>query len=200
VIPLALEESNVLRLAMADPLDDLAILEVENFTGKAVRPVLASLGDIQRAIGRCMAFSARDLFNPQIYRRVATVSVAAALLFLLAAGYLLHAEQARQREGTVSRANGSVIFKNHDLMVDVSPGGEIYFSGAVPSRAVLRRALRERGRLGLVREDPEGAALRGAARVAGVAAAREDPAHRGGVEEPLRLVPALLGKGVRRSW
>lgn len=129
VVPLALEENNVLRLAMADPLDDLAIREVENYTGRAVLPVLAGLGDIHRAIGRCVGFSRQDLFNPQVYRRVAALSAALALLLLLGGGYLLLAEQRRLREGTVSRSDASVIFKNHDLMVDVSPGGEIYFSG-----------------------------------------------------------------------
>lgn len=129
VVPLAFEENNVLRLAMADPLDDVAIREVENYTGRAVLPALAGLGDIHRAIGSCMGFSWQDLFNPQVYRRVAAISAAVALLALLAGGYLLLEEQRRLREGTVSRANGSVIFKNHDLMVDVSPGGEIFFSG-----------------------------------------------------------------------
>ncbi|HWR98324.1 MAG TPA: hypothetical protein VN317_07855 [Candidatus Methanoperedens sp.] len=129
VLPLAFEESNVLRLAMADPLDDVAIREVENFTGRAVLPVLASLGDVQRAVDRRMAFSPQDLFNPQVYRRVAKISAAAALTLLLAAAYLLFGELRRQREGTVSRVGDSVIYKNHDLMVDISPRGEIYFSG-----------------------------------------------------------------------
>jgi hypothetical protein len=129
VVPLAFEENNVLRLAMADPLDDLATREVENYTGRAVRPVLASVGDIQRAIGRRVAFSARDLFNPHVYRSVARLSSAAVLLLLLGVSWLVYAEVRRQREGTVSRVGDSVIYKNHDLMVDVSPGGGIYFSG-----------------------------------------------------------------------
>ncbi|HEY5997773.1 MAG TPA: hypothetical protein VI078_00530 [bacterium] len=129
VIPLAFEENNVLRLAMADPLDDLAIREVENYTGRAVRPALARVGDIQRAIGRRVAFSIQDLFSPQAYRSVAKLSTAAALLLLLGASYLVYDELRRQREGTVSQVGESVIYKNHDLMVDVSPGGEIYFTG-----------------------------------------------------------------------
>ncbi len=129
VLPLAYEENNVVRLAMADPLDDVAIREVENYTGRVVQPVLAGVREIQRAVGRHVAFSLRDLFNPEVYRRVANLSTAAALVLLLAAGYLSFVEMRRQKEGTVSHVGTSVIYKNHDLMVDVAADGSIFFSG-----------------------------------------------------------------------
>lgn len=129
VLPLALEDNNVLRLAMVDPLDDVAIREVENYTGRAVRPVLANLDEIQRAIGRHVALSPQDFFNPHVYKRLALASAAAAAALLLVAGYLLYGQVRLETRGTVSRVGDSVIYKNHDLMVDVSPSRGIYFSG-----------------------------------------------------------------------
>jgi hypothetical protein len=129
VLPLALEEHNVLRLAMVDPLDDVAIREVENFTGLAVRPVLANVHDIRGGIGRHVARSRQDWFNPDVYRRVAKVSAAAALVLLCVAGLLTYREMQRQRNGTVSRIKDSVIYRNHDLAVDVAADGGIYLSG-----------------------------------------------------------------------
>ena len=63
VLPLALEENHVVRLAMVDPLDDVAIREVENFTGLAVRPVLANVNDIRRGIERHVPLLAPGFFQ-----------------------------------------------------------------------------------------------------------------------------------------
>jgi len=129
VLPLAMEEHNVLRLAMVDPLDDHAIREVENYTGLAVRPLLANVHELRRAIDQRIPLSLQDLFNPQVYKRVATISAAAALALLCVAGLLTYREVQRQRHGTISRVKDSVIYKNRDLMVDLSSDGKVYLSG-----------------------------------------------------------------------
>jgi hypothetical protein len=129
VLPLSLESNNVLRLAMADPLDRGAIADVEHYTGHVVQPVLARLSDIDRAIPAHVAFSRHDLFNPQVYRSVARIAIGAILVLLAITGYLVYREVRVQRYGTVSRVDGSVIYKNHDLMIDVAREGSIYFSG-----------------------------------------------------------------------
>lgn len=129
VLPLSLESNNVLRLAMADPLDGVAIAEVENYSGYAVQPVLARLSDIDRSIPDHVAFSRPDLFNPQVYRSAARVAIGAALVLMLVTGILVYREAREQRYGTISRVGDSVIFKNHDLMIDLGKDGSIYFSG-----------------------------------------------------------------------
>ncbi len=129
VVPLSLESNNVLRLAMADPLDGVAISDVENFTGKVVQPVLARLTDIEQAIPAHVAFSRQDLFNPQVYRSVARTAVSALLVLLVVTGLLIYRDVRAQRYGAVSRVGGSEIFKNHDLMIDVAQDGSVYFSG-----------------------------------------------------------------------
>jgi hypothetical protein len=129
VLPLALEEHNVVQLAMVDPLDDVAIREVENFTGLVVRPVLANVNDIRRGIERHVPFSRQDFFNPEVYKLVAKISATAALVLLLVTGFLTYQEIQREKNGTISRVDNSVIYKNHDLMVDVSKDGAVYFTG-----------------------------------------------------------------------
>lgn len=129
VLPLSLESNNVLRLAMADPLDGVAISDVEHYTGKVVQPVLARLADIDRAIPAHIAFTRHDLFNPQVYKSVARTAMGALLVLLVIAGLLVYREVRIQRYGTVSRIGDSVIYKNHDLMIDVAGDGSVYLSG-----------------------------------------------------------------------
>ena len=129
VLPLALEENNVVRLAMVDPLDDVAIREVENFTGLVVRPVLANVNEIRRGIERHVPLSRQDLFNPDLYKLVAKIGATAAVVLLLVAGFLTYREIRREVKGTISQVKDSVIYKNHDLMVDVSRDGAVFFSG-----------------------------------------------------------------------
>lgn len=129
VLPLSRESNNVLRLAMADPLDGVAVSDVEHYTGFVVQPVLARLSDIDRAIPGRIAFSRHDLFNPQVYRAVAKLAVGAILVLLAITGLLVYREIRAQIYGTVSRVDGGVIYKNHDLMIDVARDGSVYFSG-----------------------------------------------------------------------
>lgn len=129
VLPLSRESNNVLRLAMADPLDAVAVSDVEHYTGFVVQPVLARLTDIEQGIPAHVAFSRHDLFNPQVYRTVARIAIGAILVLLAITGAMVYRELRVQRYGTVSRVDGSVIFKNHDLMIDLAGDGSVYFSG-----------------------------------------------------------------------
>jgi hypothetical protein len=130
VIPLSVESNNVLRLAMADPLDGVAVSDVENYTGKVVQPVLARLSDIDRAIPAHIVFSRQDFFNPQVYRSVARVAVSALLVLLVITGLMVYREVRIQRYGTEdTRKDGSVMYTNHDLTIDFARDGSVYFSG-----------------------------------------------------------------------
>ena len=66
VLPLKFEsgdDNDRLVLAMADPLDVLAMDEIASHTGVDVRPVLAGLGDLARGLER--VYGADGLENPQ---------------------------------------------------------------------------------------------------------------------------------------
>jgi hypothetical protein len=130
VLPLALEEHNVVRLAMVDPLDDVAIREVENFTGLAVRPVLANVHEIRHAIERHVPLSRQDFFNPEVYKIVAKVSATAAVVLLLLVGFLGYQAIRLDQQGKITKVKDSVIYENHDLQVDVRTGdGSFYLGG-----------------------------------------------------------------------
>ena len=130
VLPLALEENHVVRLAMVDPLDDVAIREVENFTGLAVRPVLANVNDIRRGIERHVPFSRQDLFNPEVYKLVAKISAAAAVVLLLVTGYQAYQIIQLQKYVPITESKTSLTYNNHDLTVDVSKSdGSVFFTG-----------------------------------------------------------------------
>lgn len=129
VIPLSLESNNVLRLAMADPLDVVAMSDVQNYTGKVVQPVLARLPDIDRAIPAHIAFSRQDLFNPQVYRSVARTAVGALLVLLFVTGGLVYREFRDQRYGKINSTPNSVIYQNHDLRIEAANDGSVTFSG-----------------------------------------------------------------------
>ncbi len=130
VLPLALEENNVVRLAMVDPLDDIAIREVENFTGLVVRPVLANVNDIRRGIECHVPRSRQDFFNPEVYKFAAKFSATAAVALLLVTGFLMYKEIRQQKYGKITRGTDFVSYQNHELMVNVSTkDGVISFSG-----------------------------------------------------------------------
>lgn len=129
VIPVSLESNNVLRLAMVDPLDGVAISDVEHYTGRVVQPVLARLTDIERAIPARVRFSRQDLFNPHVYRSVARTAAAAILVLLAVSGLLVYRDVQAQRYGKETHVGGSVIFQNHDLMIGVEKDGSVNFGG-----------------------------------------------------------------------
>lgn len=129
VIPLSLESNNVLRLAMADPLDGVAISDVEHYTGKVVQPVLARLSDIDREIPAHIVFSRQDYFNPQVYRFVARAAVGGLLVLLVITGFLAYREVRVQRYGTETTVGNSMIYQNHDLRIEAAKDGSVHFSG-----------------------------------------------------------------------
>jgi hypothetical protein len=129
VLPLSREANNVLRLAMADPLDAVAVAEVENYTGMAVQPVLARLPDIDGRISALVPFSRHDLLNPRVYRAVAGLALAAVAVLLVAFGLRAYRDYLVWIHGTETHVGARVIYYNHDLTVDVDGDGSIYFNG-----------------------------------------------------------------------
>lgn len=129
VFPLGLDRENILKVAMADPSDSEAIIDMENFTGRAVQPFLARQGDIHQAIKRHVRLSARDVFNPQSYTRYARIASSLALvLVFVVAGFTYHF-YVQAQYGTITRTTDTVIYKNHDLMVGIDRTGKATLLG-----------------------------------------------------------------------
>ncbi len=129
VMPLSLVKNNVMKLAMVDPLDDAAIADIESYSGFVVQPLLARQKDISSAISRHIPFSGKDIFNPQVYSRVAKISSAAALVLLLTIGFFIFRYVHTEQYGTVSYAGDTKMFKNHDLMIGLEKDGRISLLG-----------------------------------------------------------------------
>lgn len=129
VIPLGTIKENILKLAMADPSDSEAIIDIENFTGKAVQPCLARQNDINQAIKKYIPLSVRDLFNPQSYTQWAKIASTVALVLILAVAGFTYRFYNETKYGTITKTADSIIYKNHDLMIGIEHTGSTTLLG-----------------------------------------------------------------------
>ncbi len=129
VLPLSLDKNNILKLAMADPSDQAAIDDIENYTGKVVETLLAKHSDINQELKKRIPFSLTDVFNPHT-GKVLTRSIAVASLALVVVfGTMTYNYIQTARYGTVSHVNNSDIYKHLDLMLGFDPSGKISLLG-----------------------------------------------------------------------
>ena len=129
VIPLDYEGETIVKVAMADPSDAVAIVDIENFTGRVVQPCLARQADIHRAINRFTTLSLTDFFNPHNYLRYARVASTLALILILVTAGLTYRFYHQAKYGTVTRTGATVMYKNFDLMVGKDPSGAVTLLG-----------------------------------------------------------------------
>jgi len=129
VVPVSKGSNNILSIAMMDPSDDAAISDVESYTGMVVKPLLAREKDISAAIARFVPFSVKDVFNPQVYGRVAKVATSVAILLLLVIGWASYQYIDKELHGTVKEINGTITYANHDLMLGVEGKDKISLLG-----------------------------------------------------------------------
>jgi Type II secretion system (T2SS), protein E, N-terminal domain len=129
VFPLGCEQGNILRIAMSDPSDNVAVADIEHYTGKAVQPCLARQSDIQNAINRHISISWRDVFNPQSYTRYAKIVSSIALVLVLIVAGFTYRFYIESKYGTVTRSADTTIYKNHDLMVGIERTGKATLLG-----------------------------------------------------------------------
>lgn len=129
VIPLAVKGNNILEVAMANPSDEEAIVDLERYTDKVVEPFLALDSDINREIRRKIPLSSKDFFTPKNFtittRAVATV----ALILVCVLGYSTYHNIQKTRYGTVSATDSHVLYENHDLILGVDKAGKVSLLG-----------------------------------------------------------------------
>lgn len=130
LIPLAIEQdNNVLKVAMVDPLDDIAISDVEGYTGKAVLGIPATEKEISHAISKHVPFSIKDIINPQTYNMVTKVASIAALLLAIVTISFIYNYFEREKYGLISYLDEETIYKNNDLIVSYEKDGKISLLG-----------------------------------------------------------------------
>ncbi len=129
VLPLAQKKNNILEVAMANPADEEAITDIENYTGMVVEPHLALYSDIDREISKRIPLGFKDLFSPRFNTRFTRMGVAVCLaLIVILAGFTYRYIQ-NAAYGTVSTTADAVIYKNHDLMLGIEKNGTINLLG-----------------------------------------------------------------------
>ena len=129
VIPLALKENNILDIAMANPSDEEAIADLENYTGKAIKPCLARNSDIEQEISRRIPLSIKDFFTPQANTWATRAAVAVSLALVLGLSFFTYDYVQKARYGTVTKTDTHILFNNHDLIVGVEKSGKISLVG-----------------------------------------------------------------------
>lgn len=129
VLPLQTEKNNIISLAMADPLDDEAIKNIENYTGMVVRPSLVGHKEITNAIKQYIPFSFSELFHLLTFNRAIRFTTAFAIVLLLTTSFFLANYVYQEKYGTISTVDGSIVYKNHDLMLGVDQAGKISLLG-----------------------------------------------------------------------
>ena len=129
VIPLELKENNILDIAMANPSDEEAISDLENYTGKVIKPCLARHSEIEREIGRRIPLTMKDFFTPQANTWATRAAVAISLVLVLGLSFFTYDYVQKDRYGTVTKTETHVLLNNHDLIVGVEKSGKVSLLG-----------------------------------------------------------------------
>jgi hypothetical protein len=119
VIPFALENHNVVKLAMLDPSDDEAIRDIEQYLGKAVKPFLAHQEKIKIGIMKHIPYGIKDFINsplsPKLVRFVGFILI----LGIVFTGYYSYKSYKIEKYGEITISANVTTYKNHDLMLGV---------------------------------------------------------------------------------
>lgn len=119
VIPFALENSHVVKLAMLDPSDDEAIRDIEQYIGKAVKPFLAHQEKINIGIMKHIPYGVKDLINSPLSPTLIRIVGFALIIGICATGYISYNAYKIEKQGTITTSANVTTYKNHDLMLGV---------------------------------------------------------------------------------
>ncbi len=117
VIPLASGENNTLKVAMVDPSDSEAVSDIEKFTGKIIRPVLASKSDISNNIRSRIPWTLRDVFNSQTSTKLTAGIAAVALVLIIITATQFYRDRQLAQFGKVTSTPQSTTYENLELIV-----------------------------------------------------------------------------------
>lgn len=129
VIPLGYGENNTLNMAMVDPSDADAVADIEKYTGKVIRPVLASKSDISTSIGTHIPWSLKDIFNAQTSSKVTAVAASIALLLVMVTATQFYKDRQEVKFGKVTRTGQMVTYENLELIVGFDKDNTISLLG-----------------------------------------------------------------------
>jgi hypothetical protein len=128
-IPLSFGENNTLRVAMVDPSDFEAVSDIEKYTKKIIRPVLASKSDIAASIRKYIPWSLKDIFNSQTSSRMTNVVAGIALILVVIVAVQFFQDRMEDKYGTVTRTNDTISYENLELILGFSNNDKISLLG-----------------------------------------------------------------------
>lgn len=117
VIPLMIGENNTLKVAMVDPSDFEAVSDIEKFTGKVVRPVLASKSEILSGIRSYIPWSLKDIFNSQTSTKLIALVAAIALILVIVTATQSYQYRQLEKYGKVTSTDQSILYENLELIL-----------------------------------------------------------------------------------
>lgn len=132
VVPLGVEENNVLKLAMVNPLDQGTREDISTYTGKVIQPYLAKGNEISRAINLSMPIRFKDIYLPLKYNRLLSIGLALILILSISLGFLIHRQAQVERYGIVSGTGDLRVFSNHEMLIGVEGKGAVSLIGHGP--------------------------------------------------------------------
>ena len=129
VIPLAKGENNTLKVALVDPSDDEAVADIEKYTGKIVRPVLASKTDIVSGIRSFIPWTLRDIFNSQTSTMLTSGIAVIALVLIIVTAIQYYQSQQFEKFGRVTSTPELTAYENLELILGFSDKDKISLFG-----------------------------------------------------------------------
>lgn len=129
VLPLGLEDHNILNIAMIDPADHEAVRDIERYTGKVLQPRLASHSDIDAAIDHYIPWNIRDLFRRKNIGKLTAAAVLIMLVLLITAIVQYNRDRSETLYGTKHITSNAVFYQNHDLVLKFEQSGKISLQG-----------------------------------------------------------------------
>ena len=124
-----LGENNTLKVAMVDPSDSEAVSDIEKYTGKIIRPVLASKSDISSNISSRISWSLRDVFNSQTSTKLTAGVAAIALILIVITATQFYLDRQQEQYGKVTTTPQSISYENLELIVGFDSQGKVSLLG-----------------------------------------------------------------------
>lgn len=129
VLPLGYGENNTLNMAMVDPSDTDAVTDIEKYTGKIIRPLLASKSDITTSINQHIPWSFKDVFNAQTSSKVTALATSIALVLVIVTASQFYRDRIQEKYGKVTRSGQVITYENLELIVGFDGNDKISLLG-----------------------------------------------------------------------
>ena len=129
VLPLSLDEHNILNVAMVDPSDSGAVDYIEQYTDRLLRPCLASHSDIEKAIPTYIPWTLKDVFNSSNTQKLTLLAAIISFFLISITIVQYNRDRLRTQYGIKQVTGNSVSYRNHDLKLVFDKSGKASLQG-----------------------------------------------------------------------